>query len=140
MALTILTAPGRIGPGMWVFVNQSTIGPIPVDDWIFVEVRPVGGANIVRGTALMRGLHTVNVPLGIYEHTVAPLFIDAGLADGAAMTVQASQFHASGSFVDNTGAVAGWSWDPTSALWTLVAGGSDVQKILDAVIRIFPSN
>lgn len=139
MALTILTAPGRIGPGMWVFVNQSTIGPIPVDDWIFVEVRIPGGSFILRGSAVMHGLHTVNVGLGLFEHPVAPLLMDVGLADGGAVTLQAEQFHAPTTLVDNTGPTPGWSWDPTSALWTLLAGSSDIQKILAAVTKIFVS-
>jgi hypothetical protein len=141
VALTVTTTPGRIGPGIRIWVNQSTVGPIPVDDWYFIQVFDTGTFNKrLDGSVLTGGLHSKAVRLGVYEHQVSVADLDSGMIDGGALDVVAVQYHANGFLVDISGTYSGWGWDASSGLWKLLSEGSDVSAILAAVRRSYSNH
>lgn len=116
-------------------------GPIPNDDWLQVIVAVTGGAGLTFGTKITHGALSVSVVIGIDEkRTGANLGLQMpGVADGTALTLQANQYHANGTFVQGTGFVTGWAWDPTSGLFALInpdAGAGGILSDILAAVRI----
>ena len=139
--MTIATANGRVGPGMYVFVS-GLAGPVPIDDFLYVEVYSGSHPNIVcLGTALCNGLTSVLVIPGVFQVEFGHNAATFGASPGDSMTVAVTQFHANGVSVDNN-AILGQLWDPHTGMWFLqsgAVGNGDLKRILDAVYRTFPS-
>jgi len=142
MTTFITDTPGRIGPGLSVTVTTDLVGPIPNDDYYFVQVN-VGAGEILTGSKITHGIRTLRLVLGLWDGNTAFFQPGFGAADGAAAVLQCTLFHASGAVADSGGVSSGWSWDAASGLWFLLNGGqsgSSLATLLAAVQRQFPPN
>lgn len=158
MALSLVhpTAYQPIGPGYYMQVYQSTVGAIPVDDYLEVTIVVPGTLNYVSTMSVpfggshfpigMMGLRKVKSTLGdFYEPGAAPVpGILGSVAPGGAVDVRLVQRHANNVVVDSYVDTGGWTWDPTGGLGEFIAEAlsSDavLSEILAAVTRSFSSS
>lgn len=120
MALTFNTSFRRTGPGALVSVNIPS-GPVPYDDYIVVEVRDASfNSLLVRGVAVTEAFLDVPVVLGAAYGRVLAEPMDRLRVELDSIGLQAFQFHANGSLVDQSTQQFGWQWDPTGGLYMLI--------------------
>lgn len=144
MAIGIGTAPALFGPGMQLLVT-GVAGPVPSDDFLLVNfLRHSDNAGFTYGTKTNLVAGTNVVTLGWDERLG---FVAAsqgqGMADGTAMDIIVTQYHANLTVVDTVAQQAWGALDTHSAPWQLLhflvtSSSSDVAAILAAVRRVFP--
>lgn len=139
MAMFIIpNAGGACGPG-WRVTYAGLSGPIPNDDYVYIEAQTFGGhLGVIRGTAITHGALSGTVTLGVDEVSLPPYVSQVTPANGDTILVFFEQLHANGTVV--TSNTDTWTWDATRGLWGLLVGpkgtNADVSAILAAVRSI----
>jgi hypothetical protein len=146
VAITVTSpgAPGLVGPGIQLTLHSSLIGPIGTD-WAW-RVRPTLASGLVVGNALVRasGSHDQGIVLGVFHYPGLSLRVPeppVGALAGTAITLDCDLVASNFFTVEDSGTLAGWSWDPVSGLYALIAdwvgssGDSLSSQILAAVSR-----
>lgn len=143
LTVTLPAAADRIGPGYAVQVNTS-IGPVPNDDYVVVDVMPAGTSTVIEtGSIIMHGSVVVILTLGVSRGgggTLVPVL--QYTPPGAAVDLELTQHHANGSISD-TGTSSGWTWDPLGGLYIvaqqlLASSTTTLDEILRRVRFTFP--
>ena len=135
---------GPIGPGYRVGVQNTFIGPIPIDDWVRVTLLDGAGHQYLISDAIAYASAITFVAMGVTEFAGGTMYIDKQIAQGAALSVQADWYHANGTLV-GTVTVGGWSWDAIGGVAALVewygthpgTPGFGLYEILLAVRKAF---
>lgn len=145
MTLTFLSTP-RVGPGIVVGVHNPSGGAIAADDVVFVSVKDhATGLIVIAGSRIAAGNHNVNVRLGLFESSLygfASVF--GGLADNAAVDLDAEWVDSTGGFIDASVTTAGATWDAVTGLWHFIdrrlTNDVNLASVLAAVTHTFPSS
>lgn len=134
-----------MGPGMRLFV-LGVVGPVPNDDFLQVELnRTSDGEGFTYGTIMPPIAGTNLVTLG-YDGRLKTIVAGApgGMADGTAMSVHCTQYHANGTVVDSSATTSYGVLDCRSYVWSLLRyagsnGSASLDEILSAVRTTFPA-
>jgi len=107
----------------WVVIPA---GPIPIDDYVIVDVRDASfNGLLIRGRLITLGALTVKVVLGLDDEGVATDPVRFLEQDQIPVAVQAFQYHANGTLVDQSIQQFGiYRWNPTGALHHFIAAAT----------------
>lgn len=139
----VITVPSHAGQG-YVVQYTGLTGPVPVDDYMQIDLEPTGTGNpCIFGTALTLGFTSGNVTLGefVAGQTVVSQLAQY-VAPGTSMDLRWIQFHKNGTVVALATIPNATLWDPTGGLYDtlgkiLQGSGGVLSEILNSVRRTY---
>ena len=155
LEINLPVSGGGVGPGYWVALQQTTPGPIPVDDYWQVQVTHQTNENLTYlfANRFTQGLNFASVLLNFSEDRPTGLSQSSISAQtDEPVRVVVKQFHNDGTQVDSISIPAKWDgaanlnvygdtrgWGSTQAQGGFTQQDRDkLDQIINAVYRTWP--